>query len=90
LLIAGYRVLRRNYLYGDAEMQRANTLFISLFMARLVFFVFFFGGFSADLWTFTSLVGLSISINKGICKPAIVARPQEEVLQESSLTTSAA
>ncbi|MDB6041136.1 MAG: O-Antigen ligase [Verrucomicrobiales bacterium] len=89
-LIAGYRVLRRNYLYGDAEMQRANTLFISLFMARLVFFVFFFGGFSSDLWTFTSLVGLSISMNKGICKPVVVVRPKEEVSQESSLTTSAA
>jgi hypothetical protein len=89
-LYGAYRVLRQNYLYGDPDMERANTLFLSLFMARVFFFMFFFGGFSTDLWSFTSLVGLSISLNRGVCKPPVVQSAREEALPESLLATSAA
>lgn len=89
-LIASYKVLRRNYLYGDPSLQQANTLFLSLFMARIIFFMFFFGGFSTDLWLFTSLVGLSISLNRGVCSPAAAQLPDAETIEESSLATSAA
>jgi hypothetical protein len=52
--------------------------------------MFFFGGFSTDLWSFTSLVGLSISLNRGVCKPPVVQSAREEALPESLLATSAA
>jgi len=65
-LFAGWRVLRRNYLYGLAELQSVNTFLLAYFMARLIFYVVFYGQFDIDLMVFTGLVGLSISINGGV------------------------
>ncbi len=82
---ASFKVLKRNYLYGDPELQRFNTFLISCFMARLVFFILFFGGFASDFWSFTSLVGLSISLNNGVSKPRPAPRIEAQSIEESSL-----
>lgn len=65
-LFAGWRVLRRNYLFGPPQLQRVNTFLLAYFMARLIFYVVFYGQFDIDLMVFTGLVGLSISINGGV------------------------
>ena len=82
-LCASWRVLRRNYLYGSPELQRVNTFLIAYFTARLIFYTFFYGQFDIDLMIFTGVVGLSVSLNGGVCTPAIYRR-----LPISSLTPS--
>ncbi|MFA6544034.1 MAG: O-antigen ligase family protein [Limisphaerales bacterium] len=72
-IFAGWRVLRRNYLHGPPDLQRINTFLIAYFLARLIFYVFFYGQFDLDLMVFTGVVGLSISLNGGVKSPA---RPQ--------------
>ncbi len=82
-LFAGWRVLRRNYLYGDADLKNINTFLIAYFGARLVFYVFFYGQFDLDLMVFTSLIGLSISLNGGVKSPPrpALARPPAQLLE---------
>jgi O-antigen ligase len=68
-LFAGWRVLQRNYLYGDPELRNINTFLIAYFAARLVYYIFFYGQFDLDLMVFTGVVGLSVSLNGGVCRP---------------------
>ncbi len=65
-IVAGWRVLRRNYLYGDPELRNINTFLIAFFAARFLFFLIFYGQFDLDLMVFTGVVGLSIAINGGV------------------------
>jgi len=76
---ASLRALYRNYRYGPEEFQRINRLLLAVFVARLIVFIFVFGGFYADLAVFSGIVGLSLSLNNGIRKhvPAFVPRPVE-------------
>ncbi len=68
LLIAGFKVLRRNYHYGSPELVIVNRFFLTLFCARVFFFFFVFGSLTEDLWIFSALVGVSLSINGGVAR----------------------
>ena len=74
-IFAGWRVLLRNYLFGLAELQSVNTFLIAYFMARLIFYVVFYGQFDLDLMVFTGVVGLSISLNGGVKSPSYPQSP---------------
>lgn len=74
-LFVGWRVLRRNYLYGDADLKNINTFLIAYFSARLFFYVFAYGQFDLDLMVFTGLIGLSVSLNGGVCRPPGPGQP---------------
>lgn len=63
------RILHRNYLYGPPEYSSLNTFIFALFLGRLVFYVVFYGQFDLDFFLFTGLIGLSISLNGGVCQP---------------------
>ena len=76
LLIAEGRGLYRNYLYGDPALRKVNTVLYAMFLARTFLYVFIFGGFYTDLAFFAGLMGFSISLNGGICKPVMADRPQ--------------
>ncbi|MEI2825055.1 MAG: hypothetical protein V9F04_00635, partial [Dermatophilaceae bacterium] len=69
-LAAAFRVLRYNYRYGDAEYRRINTFLLAYFTVRVLFFFVIFGSFHTELTIFTGLIGLSISLNGGMCRPA--------------------
>jgi hypothetical protein len=75
-LAASFRVLWRNYKYGDPDLRRINTFLLGYFIAKVIMFFFVFGGFYADLMQFTGIVGLAISMNGGVAKPAPEPRPQ--------------
>jgi hypothetical protein len=77
-LIAGWRVLRSNYLFGPAELRRVNTFLIAYFNARLLFYVVFYGQFDLDLMVFTGTVGLSVSLNGGVASPTRPLAPQPQ------------
>lgn len=67
LIIAGCRVLYRNYRYGDPRLLRINTFLLAYFIARSIFFFVFYGAFNSELLVFTGVLGLSISVNGGMC-----------------------
>jgi hypothetical protein len=69
-LLAALSALYRNWRYGDSALRTVNTFLLSLFAARILLFVFVFGGFYGDLVHFVGIVGLSISLNGGIRAPA--------------------
>jgi len=68
-LIAAARVLYFNYRYGDPALAKINTFLLSLFVARIILFFVIFGAISSDLYYFTGIIGLSISLNGGVKKP---------------------
>jgi hypothetical protein len=81
-LAAAGRFLYQNYRYGDSRLKCINTFFLALFIERVVFFFTVFGSFYSDLWSFTGLIGLSVSIN-GLPEPA--AEPELAESEQSAL-----
>lgn len=57
------RYLIQNYRFGDPALKGANTFLLVLFLSRLFFFLFIFGGFYTDLYYFTGIAGLSVALN---------------------------
>jgi hypothetical protein len=76
LLIAGARVLYNNYKFGDPAYQNINTFLFGYFIAKVIFFLGVFGGLHGDLPVFLGLLGLSISLNGGVAKPAVAPEPK--------------
>jgi hypothetical protein len=68
LLGAGFKLLYRNFRYGEESVKAINRFLFALFLMRLVMFVFIVGGLSTDLWIFTGIFGLSVSLNGGMAK----------------------
>lgn len=67
--IASLRALYLNYRYGDAEFRTINIFFLAYFISRVFEFLIIFGGLYGDMYNFTAIVGLSVSINGGIRQP---------------------
>ena len=79
-LVAGFKVVRRNYLFGDPAFHRVNTFLFAYFIARVIFFFLVFGGLYSDLASFTGLLALSVSINGGAAKKALAPAQPTVVL----------
>jgi hypothetical protein len=60
------RVLAQNYRYGSESLKLINVFLLSMFICRLLFFIFLYGQFELDLPVFVGFIGLSISLNGGI------------------------
>jgi hypothetical protein len=76
LLVAGVRVLYHNYKFGDPDYQNINTFLFGYFVAKVIFFMAVFGSLHSDLPMFLGLLGLSISLNGGVAKPAVAPEPK--------------
>lgn len=63
---AGAWVLRQNYRHGDPALHAANAFLFACFITRVLFFFLVFGALYNDLFHFTGLVGLSVSLNGGV------------------------
>jgi O-Antigen ligase len=75
-LVAAMRVLYHNYKFGDPVYQNINTFIFAYFIAKAIFFLAVFGSLHSDLPMFLGLLGLSISLNGGVAKPAVVPQPE--------------
>jgi hypothetical protein len=76
-IIAAWRLMHFNFMYGDPQLKRINTVLYSIFIMRVIFFFGVFGSLHSDLWAFTGLLGLSVSLNGGkASKPEQVQSPQ--------------
>ena len=64
------RALWLNHRYGPESLRNVNTFLLAYFFARTAVFIFIFGGFFSDMSMFVSIIGLSLCLNNGICRPA--------------------
>jgi O-antigen ligase len=72
LLVAGIKVLWRNYRYGDARLRRVNVTLLAYFVTQCLFFILIFGAFNSQLAVFLGILGFSVSLNGGVCRrPAL-------------------
>ena len=84
--LSGFRVLYRNYRFGDPEIKKVNIFLISYFSAYLVFFLSVYGQFDMDLCMFTGMVGFSIALNGGVAKskPVVDASNRDDAAADHS------
>jgi hypothetical protein len=68
--IASLRALWLNHRYGDPALRTVNIFLLACFTARVFQFLIIFGGLYGDMYFFTSLIGLSVSLNGGIRRKA--------------------
>jgi hypothetical protein len=80
LLVAGIRVLYFNCRYGDPRLKTINRFLLSYFLTESVLFFAVFGALNAQLMVFMGALGLSVSLNGGVCRKAAVARQAAEPL----------
>jgi hypothetical protein len=66
---AALRVLHRNYKHGDPELRTINTFLFALMITRLGTFYTVYGDLSTDMLNFAAILGLSVSLNGGVCGP---------------------
>jgi O-antigen ligase len=76
LMVAGIRVVHQNYRFGDPAFHNINTFLFAYFVAKVFFFFTAFGSLHSDLHLFLGLLALSISLNGGVAKPAVVPQPK--------------
>jgi hypothetical protein len=70
------RGLYLNYRYGSEQLCNLNRFLFAYFCARLIFFITTFGALAYDFYFFTGTIGLSVALNRGICrKPAVAPKP---------------
>jgi hypothetical protein len=70
-LAAGARILYWNHRYGDADLRAVNTFMLAFFLAKTVYYFVVFGSFYSELRVFTGVVGFSLCLNHGICRPPV-------------------
>jgi hypothetical protein len=74
-IIAGFRLLYRNYKASSPETVVINRFLLSYFGAKFIFYVVGFGSFHTDMAFFGGLVGLSIAINGGARREVPAEQP---------------
>ncbi|MGH7992239.1 MAG: hypothetical protein ACREDQ_01895, partial [Limisphaerales bacterium] len=75
---AGIWAVYHNYRYGDPALQRVNTFLLAAFVGQTIYYIFGFGDFSSDMIIFTGMLGLSVSINNGVCHRVRVLQPERQ------------
>jgi len=77
-LIAGWRVVWRNYRNGDPDLILINTFLLTFYTVRAVFFFSIFGALETDLAFFAGTVGLSVALNGGVRRRGAASPPRGE------------
>jgi hypothetical protein len=85
VLIAGYRVLSCNRRFGDPRLRRINTTLLATFLANCVAFVFIFGALESQLFVFLGICGLSVSLNGGVRRRAVL-KPRPVAVRQTLVT----
>ena len=79
-LVAAIKMLSKNYKLGDPSLLNLNRFLLVVFIAHTIHFFIFFGSLYSDMFFFTGIVGLSVSLNGGgltkKIKPASVAETE--------------
>jgi hypothetical protein len=76
-LVASIKTLYRFYAHGDPALRTINSYLLAAFIAHTIQFMFVFGAFYLDLFIFTGLAGIAVSLN-GVQKFEPVTVSDEE------------
>jgi hypothetical protein len=68
--VAAFRILLRNYRYGDPALKVVNSMLLASFSVKTLMFWLIVGGFYSDMLTFAGWLGLSVALNGGVARPA--------------------
>jgi hypothetical protein len=85
--IASLNVLYKNFKFSPPELKLANAFLFSYFLVRWTYFLAAYGHFAEDFCVFTGLVGLSISLNGGVSRKALVEsapKPEPQLVPASA------
>jgi hypothetical protein len=78
-LFVATKIFYANYRYGLPSLKIINSFLFAYFVSKAFFFLFLFGSFYDDMFKFATMLGLSISLNGGVCSPvrkALAAKPE--------------
>jgi hypothetical protein len=78
--IAGIRVMYCNYRYGDESLRTINMYMWATYLYVFIRFFIIYGTLTGDMTFFASMIGLSIALNGGVCRPAPRSAPAKEPL----------
>ncbi len=79
---AALHVLYCNYRFGEPALLRVNTFLLAAFIGKVVYFFCVFGSLHAEFFWFTGLLGLSVSLNGGVCQEQA---DEEETMEAEEL-----
>jgi hypothetical protein len=74
--VAGLRALYLNFRYGDETLKKINTFLLAVGITKFLMFFVIFGDIRSDFLYWAGLLGLSLSLNHGICKRIVESRVQ--------------
>jgi len=74
-------VMYRNFRYGDSLLQTINSFLFAAFMVYVFQFLVTGGGLSTDIAKFAGVLGLSVALNGGVCRPVPRPVPAQEAFQ---------
>ena len=69
LMAVAVFVVYRNYQYGDPELKIFNAWLLTQVVWAIVAFFFIFGAFSNNVADFAKMIGFSVALNWGVCRP---------------------
>jgi hypothetical protein len=84
------RGLYLNYRYGSEQLRSVNRFLFAYFGGRIIFFFTAFGALSYDFYIFTGIVGLSVALNRGICRQPVLAPKPVQFRRDFELRASQA
>jgi hypothetical protein len=77
-LIAMGRALYLNSRNGSPHLATINRFLFAFFIAKVVFFLSVFGSFHSDLPVLTGIAGLTVALNRGVCRyPSVQPQPRK-------------
>jgi len=84
LMVAGQRVLYRNWKYGDLDLKTMNAYLLVGNTYHIISFFFIYGAYQNDVGQFGTFAGLSIALNWGVRGPARQTVPAPVMTFKSS------
>jgi O-Antigen ligase len=75
-LWAAFRLLYRNFRYGDPALRIINTFLLASFAVKIFIFFVIFGGFYGDIQSFVGHIAMSICLNGGMARPVVEPEPE--------------
>jgi hypothetical protein len=66
VIIAGFKVLWRNYRYGDRDLCAVNTYLLTSYIVGVITFCLIFGSLYSDMVSIAGVLGLSVALNGGV------------------------
>jgi hypothetical protein len=88
-MIAGLRVVYRNFKYGDPRLRIVNAYLFAQFLTHMFSYFFIFGAYADDIFGFAKTLGFSIALNGGVLgpkkQPMTASQPQSRPAVQGQL-----